>query len=186
MKQLFLLLFACILLTACGTYMSCKEYFGVRSTNNIATYPDSLYYQTDALDLHVGTISRPIMKYDFSFDTLSHYRIMVCGDVFFHQNEYSADSMYWDAVIDSVALKSFYVKKKGFPAEHFSASDKGNRSSGKKSWKKLHIPDSLLLLIREDFYVRMKYTRYRFRKDYQISGISTAYPYELYNSGRNY
>lgn len=179
-------LFLLIIFYGCSTGIQCNEYFGVRSTNNIATYPDSLYYQTDALDFHVGTISRPIMKYDFSFDTLSHYRIMVCGEVFFHQNEYSADSMYWDAVIDSVALKSFYVRKKGFPAELFSASYKGNRISGKKSWKRLHIPDSLLLLIREDYYVRMKYTRFRFRKDYQISGISTAYPYELYNSGRNY
>ena len=175
-----------LLLSSCSTGLRCKDYFGVRSASMISIISDSLCYLTDSLDLSMGVKLRPIMKYDYSFDTLSHYRVVACGNVIFHKSNIDEESTSWEAKIDSVTFDYIIVRKRDFPAEFYSYENKTDAVLNMTPWNKRSLPDSILLKIREDFYVRMKYTKYIFNNDIRLNGISVTYPYELYNSGRNF
>ncbi len=175
-----------LLLYSCSTGLRCKDYFDVRSADMIPNISDSLRYLTDSFDLSVGMKFSPIMKYDYSFDTLSHYRVVACGKVFFHQANTDDDSSSWEVEIDSIAFDYIIVRKRDSPAEFYSYENKTDVGYNKTPWNKRSLPDSILLKIREDFYVRMKYTKYKFKNDFRLNGVSVNYPYELYNSGRNF
>lgn len=165
----------------CGTSMSCKKYFSTLSTKNIPNMNiDSIPFRTDYVDYHVpsgGTISTPVFDFDLKYDTLSRYRIHVLGRIVFAKDSNQPNQF---KSIDSVGITRLVISRNNYPRESYTYN--GRKWENDKSWKECPLPRKVLMKIREDFLIRMKYMRYVLNGEEleRIRGVTSGYFYRLY------
>ena len=154
-----LIILTCLLLVSCGTLMSNEKFFGTVSTKDISNVSiDSVSFRNSYIDgscVSCGTILEPLFDYDIKYDTLSHYKVIVLGEIIFEKDN---DKLH--------SQREFY-------------SDTNHKWSRDKLWKECPLPKYILRKIRNDFLKRKKYTRYIF-KDADASSVSESYCYYLY------
>ena len=181
MKNLQIILLCC-LLASCNTQMPINEFFCIMSTKDVPDVSiDSIQFQRVYIDgscIKCGTIENPLFCDNIRYDTLSRYRVVVVGNVFFEQD---GDSQEEYEKIDSVGIESFIVIRPNSPREFYS----NNPNWSNKRWKECPLPKRVLEEIKKDFLKRMKYKRYRFNKSalgdiLPIKGYGTVYEYRLY------
>ena len=166
---------------SCGTSMSCKKYFSTVSIKSIPNMNiDSIPFRTDYVDYHFpsyGTISTPVFEYDLKYDTLSRYRIDVLGIIVFAKD---SNQPYQFKSIDSVGITRLIISRPNYPRESYTYY--GKKWQSDKSWKECPLPRKLLMKIREDFLIRMKYMRYILNEEdpERIRAVTTGYGYRLY------
>lgn len=171
----------CSIIMSCGTSMSCKKYFSTVSTKNIPNMNiDSIPFHTDYVDYHFpscGSISSPVFDYDLKYDTLSRYRIDVLGIIVFDKNSNQPNQF---KSIDSVGITRLIISRPNYPRESYTYY--GKKWQSDKSWKECPLPRKLLMKIREDFLIRMKYERYILNEEdpERIRAVTTGYSYKLY------
>ena len=172
----------CCLLASCNTQMPINEFFCIMSTKDVPDVSiDSIQFQRVYIDgscIKCGTIENPLFCDNIKYDTLSRYRVVVVGNVFFEQDD---DSQEEYEKIDSVGIESFIVIRPNSPREFYS----NNPNWSNKRWKECPLPKRVLEEIKKDFLKRMKYKRYRFNKSalgdmLPIKGYATQYEYRLY------
>jgi len=179
MKKIVVFLICCIIMS-CGTTMSCKKYFSTLSTRNIPNMTiDSIPFHTDYVDYHFpsyGSISTPVFDYDFKYDTLSRYRIDILGRIVFAKNSNQPNIF---KSIDSVGITRLIISRPNYPRESYSYHGDWQND---KSLKECSLPQKVLMKIREDFLIRMKYMIYILNEEdsERIRTVTTGYGYQLY------
>jgi hypothetical protein len=180
MKKIVTFMLCCIIMS-CGTSLSCKKYFSTLSTENIPNLNiDSIPFHTDCIDYHFpsyGTISTPVFDYDFKYDTLSRYRIVVLGRIVFDNSSNQPNQF---KSIDSVGITRLIISRPNYPRESYTYH--GKKWQSDKPLKECPLPQKILMKIREDFLIRMKYMRYILNEDdpERIKAVTTGYDYRLY------
>ncbi len=173
-----LIILTCLLLVSCGTLMSNEKFFGTVSTKDISNVSiDSVSFRNSYIDgscVSCGTILEPLFDYDIKYDTLSHYKVIVLGEIIFEKDN---DKKNQYKRVDSVKIKSLVIDKLHSQREFYS--DTNHKWSRDKLWKECPLPKYILRKIRNDFLKRKKYTRYIF-KDADASSVSESYCYYLY------
>jgi hypothetical protein len=158
--------------------MSNEKFFGTVSTKDISNVSiDSVSFRTSYIDgscVSCGTILEPLFDYDIKYDTLSHYKVIVLGEIIFEKDN---DKKNQYKRVDSVKIKSLVIDKLHSQREFYS--DTNHKWSHDKLWKECPLPKYILRKIRNDFLKRKKYTRYIF-KDADASSVSESYCYYLY------
>ncbi|RRC96909.1 hypothetical protein [Prevotella sp. OH937_COT-195] len=131
------------------------------------------YERKQYVDYHVpsvGTISDPIIDFDVKYDTLKKYGVGMVGDVMFCKD----DSGYWDTSRkDSIRLREVVILgiREGTVVRY--------NSRNPIDFKKCGIPYEVLSSIREDFFFRMKYTKFDLVKT-KSNGYTYSHYYVLY------
>lgn len=184
MKELVMTVICCMLIS-CGTHMSSERYFSKLSSKQIKDVPlESFEYKTYYIDddcISCGTFSQPQFDFNLKYDTLSHYRVIACGNIFFDESKY-ADSC---EKIDSVEL-SYVIIRGGSDVSPIRLSNNKNKSEMfgqqiEKNWNDNPLPSHVMKTIRNDFFTRMKYRNYKFDlNEIRTGGISVSYIYQLY------
>lgn len=180
MKNVMIFIANCILIIGCRSYIPCTQYFNKVSAGEIESIvEDSLSFKTVYIDnmFHsLGTFSEPNISFDIKYDTLSHYTIIAGGKIFFSGDQ---ERNQIEIKSDSIEMSYIIVKKKGEQAKRYSG-DNSHRSAIDKSWKDCPIPSSIMRKIRKDFFIRMKYRRYRVSNGDSLKGLTVMRQYQLF------
>ena len=173
------------MLISCSTHMSSERYFCKLSTKQIKDVPlESFEYKTYYIDddcISCGTFSEPQFEFNLKYDTLSRYRVIACGNIFFDESM-NADSC---EKIDFVEL-SYVILRGGSNVLPIRLSNNKNRSETfgqqiEKNWHDNPLPSHVMKTIRNDFFTRMKYRKYKFDlNEIRTGGISVSCIYQLY------
>ena len=184
MKELIMTVISCMLIS-CSTHMSSERYFCKLSTKQIKDVPlESFEYKTYYIDddcISCGTFSEPQFELNLKYDTLSRYRVIACGNIFFDESK-NADSC---EKIDSVEL-SYVIIRGGSNVSPIRLSNNKNKSEMlgqqiEKNWNDNPLPSHVMKAIRNDFFTRMKYRKYKLNlNEIRTGGISVSYIYQLY------
>ena len=179
MKKYFFLFLNCILIIGCRSQILCTQYFSTMSAEEIESIAeDTLTFRTSYLD-HMfkshGMILEPNMSFGIKYDTLSRYRVILGGKVFFsiEQEGHSADLKS-----DKIELSYVIVKKEGEKAKRYSCNYR--KSDFNRPLKDCPIPSSIMKEIRKDFFIRMKYQRYRDIYSDSLKGLTVMHEYLLF------
>jgi len=158
--------------------MSCEKFFGTVSTKDIPDVSlDSVSFRTSYIEgdcVSCGTISEPLFDCDIKYDTLSHYSVIVFGNITFDKD--SCQSCDYKRVF-SVEINRLIVQRQHFPREFYS--DDYHKWTHNTPWRKCPFPKSVLKKIRNDFLLRKKYVRYSF-KNIDVNSVTESYHYRLY------
>lgn len=169
----------CIAKTDSDTLLSCEEYFCTVSSKDIPDMSlDSITFITSNIDSHFsecGTVSDPVFDYDIQYDTLSRYQVVVCGTIIFGKDT-NPGKQY--ERVDSVGIRSLFIWNKNSKQREYYSCEY-HRSH--KKWEDCPLPPYILTQIKNDFLIRMKYTRYSLGKGLNImGGIALVRHYMLY------
>ena len=180
MKKFILLLINCFLIIGCGSSIPCTQYFTKKSAEEIEKIAeDTLTFKTSYIDnifKSLGIILEPNIPFDIKYDTLSRYRVIVGGNIFFSN---SPIENLTDIRCDSIELSYVIVKKEGEQAKRFSNKEY-RKSSIDKQWKDCPIPFPIMEEIRKDFFIRMKYQRYKAINKSCAKGLTVMHQYSLF------
>jgi len=124
----------------------------------------------------LGIILEPNIPFDIKYDTLSRYRVIIGGNIFFSNNPIGNLT---DIECDSIELSYVIVKKEGEQAKRFSNKEY-HKSAIDKQWKDCPIPFSIMKEIRKDFFIRMKYQKYKAINRDSINGLTVMHQYSLF------
>lgn len=184
MKELITIV-TCCMLTCCAPYMSSERYFCKLGTQQIKDVPlESLEYKTYHIDddcISCGTFFEPQFEFHLKYDTLSRYRVMACGSIIFGDREGANPC----EKIDSVEL-SYLMIRKGNNVPPICLSNIKSKSEMfgqqiKKNWYDNPLPSHVMRIIRDDFFKRMKYRKYKLSLyETKTNGIRVSYIYQLY------
>ncbi len=179
-KIIFLLIIVeCCLMISCSTSITSEMFFGTTSTKYIPNISmDTLLYRTRYVDSHCiscGSISEPVYNLDIKYDTMSRYRVVIEGKIVFEER--SSNDKFKS--IDSIGITRMIVYKSQSQKEFYTNCTDCNNSIQYKEWKECTIPQKILKVLRKDFLLRMKCTRYSF-KDVDATRISVSHTYRLY------
>ena len=173
-----LIILTCFLLVSCSTLMSSEKFFGTVSTKEIPNVSiDSVPFITSYIEgscVSCGTISEPLFDYDIKYDTLSHYKVIVQGEIIFEKDNHQKNQY---KRVDSVRINRLVIDRLHFQREFYS--DMNHKWGHNTLWKECPLPKKILREIRNDFLKRKKYIRYFF-KDVDVSSVSESYCYHLY------
>ena len=180
MKKFILLLINCFLIIGCGSPIPCTHYFTKKSAEEIEKIAeDTLTFKTSYIDnmfKSLGTILEPNIPFDIKYDTLSRYTIIVGGNIIFSDTQEGHNT---DIKCDSIELSYVIVKREGEKARRYS-----NRIDYKsvidKPWKEGPIPSTIMKEIRRDFFIRMKYRKYRVINNDSLKGLTVMHQYQLF------
>lgn len=168
------------LIIGCSSPMSCKKYFSKLSTEEIEDIDEStLTFRTIYMDYmfkSLGTILEPNIPFDIKYDTLSHYTIIAGGNVFFSREQ---KENVGNIINDTIELSYIIVKKNGTPAKRYSCKSFA-KSVFNNSWKDCPVPFHIMKEIRKDFFIRMKYQKYKSMSNDSIKGITVMHQYQLF------
>lgn len=172
MKKIFLFPIAFIL-SSCSTLVS-NKYLVELSVDDIKddNSENIEYNSSHYIDYHVieaGSISEPKIDFSIKYDTLKKYNICLFADIVFCRD----DSGYWDSSKkDSICLRKIVISS----AENSSVIIDNSKSF---NIKKCKIPKKILLALRDDFFFRMKYTKFDFPRT-KNKAYTYGHNYRLY------
>ena len=169
MKRLLYVLFLSVAISCSIRH---DDFFDTISVKNVRQINiDTIEYITEYMDFHfpeIGTHSLPVFKNSIKFDTLLQYRVRFVGGAVFRTD--SVEDGY--KIIDSVYVSAVHVNYKDNNHVSYTKQDYNN-------WKDCPIPISIILKLREDFYLRMKYQKYQLKLPISRK-VTGAYSYSLY------
>ncbi len=172
MKKIFLFPIAFIL-SSCSTLVSDRYLVGlsaddIKDDNSKTIAYNSSHY----IDYHVpeaGSISEPQIDFSIKYDTLKKYNVCLFADIVFCRD----NSGYWDSSKkDSICLRKMVVSCATNPPIIIGNSDSFNLRECK-------IPKKILLALRDDFFFRMKYTKFDFPRT-KNKAYTYGHNYRLY------
>lgn len=162
-----------LILCSCSSYMSNNYLIGLdvgeikdEIVNDI-TYGDSHF-----VDYHfpeTGRITEPAFDFKLRYDTIRKYNVILFADIIFKRD----DKGYWDSSQkDSICLKKVIITCKNGKPIFIDINKPVNLH-------KMHIPKKFLLSIRDDFFKRMKYTKFELVRTKEKS-YRYGHAYQLY------
>ncbi len=172
MNKIFLFLIVFIL-SSCSTLVSDRYFVGL-SVDDIKddNSKTMVYNCSHYIDYHVpeaGSISEPQIDFSIKYDTLKKYNVCLFADIVFCRD----DSGYWDSSkIDSICLRKIVVSSATNPSIIIDKSESFNLL-------KCKIPKRILLALRDDFFFRMKYTKFDFPRT-KNKAYTYGHNYRLY------
>ena len=170
MKRLLYVLFLSVAIVSCS--IRHDDFFDTISVKNVKQIDiDTTEYTTEYMDYHfpeIGTHSLPVFKNSIKFDTLLQYRVRFVGGAVFRTD--SVEDGY--KIIDSVYVSAVHVNYKDNNHVSYTKQNYNN-------WKDCPIPIPIILKLREDFYLRMKYQKYQLKLPISRK-VTGAYLYYLY------
>lgn len=174
------IILCCTLILGCSSTMPCRQYFSKLSAGEIEDVDEkSLTFRTSYMDFmfkSLGTILEPNIPFDIKYDTLSHYTIIAGGNVFFSREQ---KENVVNIKNDTIELSYIIVKKEGVPAKRYSCKSY-SKSVFNDSWKDCPIPLFIMKEIRKDFFIRMKYQKYKSISNDSLKGITVMHQYQLF------
>ncbi len=177
---MIIIILNCVLIIGCGSPIPCTHYFTQKSAEEIEKIAeDTLTFKTSYIDnmfKSLGIILEPNIPFDIKYDTLSRYTIIVGGNIIFSDTQEGHNT---DIKCDSIELSYVIVKREGEKARRYS-----NRIDYKsvidKPWKECPIPSTIMKEIRRDFFIRMKYRKYRVINNDSLKGLTVMHQYQLF------
>ena len=177
---MIILIVNCILIIGCGSSISYMQYFSKISVGEIEKIAeDTLSFSTSYIDnmfKSLGTISEPNIHFEKKYDTISRYTVIAGGNIIFSKSQ---ERGIGDIKKDSIELSYVIVKKEGDKARCYS-SKTHQKSVIDKQWRGCPIPSSIMKDIRKDFFIRMKYRRYRIVNRDSLKGLTVMHQYQLF------
>lgn len=114
-------------------------------------------------------IEEPLIDLNVKYDIEKKYSVILYCDIIFHETE----DGFWDSSRnDSIKLRRLIITGKDIDNTIY---DKSNPID----FKTCIIPSEILYSIREDFFLRMKYTKFNFGK-IKHRGYTYGHPYLLF------
>ena len=171
MKNIVLFIIS-FLLSSCSTLVSNKYFVGLSVDDINDCNSKNLVYSSHYIDYHVpeaGSISEPQIDFSIKHDTLKKYNISLFADIVFCKD----DSGYWDSSKkDSICLRKIIISSAKYPPMIIDNGELFNM-------KKCKIPKRILLALRDDFFFRMKYTKFNFPRS-KNKAYTYGHNYRLY------
>jgi len=180
MKKCMYIILYYTLIIGCSSTMPCRQYFSKLSTEEIEDVDEkTLTFRTSYMDFmfkSLGTILEPNIPFEIKYDTLSHYTIIAGGNIIFSKEQ---KENVISIKNDTIELSYIIVKKEGVPAKRYSC--KGySKSVFNNTWKDCPIPLYIMKEIRKDFFIRMKYQKYKLICNDSLKGINIMHQYQLF------
>lgn len=172
MNTRILLLFVSFLLVSCRTSNSCDAYFSPVPVDKIKEISSKdLKYKTKS---EYG-IDVPDIDCKIRYDTKSQYTVIVTGHIGLRDIDQTKNSQ----IADTITISDIIIKRKNHDFEFYSNKRKDSQNIKNKPWKEFPLPKSVIEKIRENFLLRMKYSKFHL-KGLEGRGIIYTMGYRLW------
>lgn len=152
MKRLLLCLFV-IAFTACKQYD--EDFFTSISFNDIKEISIPKEYKMIKEDYMLPDspiIEEAMTDFSIRYNTAKKYKVIIYGDVMFHNDGYG----FWDSSRnDSIKLKRLVITGEGIKNTVYDIKNPID-------FKTCIIPSRILYSIRDDFFLKTKFTKFNF------------------------
>ena len=165
-----LLFFVGIVFVSCRTSNSCDAYFSPVPVDKIKV--------KSSQDIKYETVSEygiPHIDCKIRYDTKSHYTVFVTGHIVLRDIDQTKNFQ----IADTVTISEIIIKRKNHDIEYYSNKREESQNIKYKPWKEFPLPRSVSKKIRENFLLRMKYSKFHF-KGLEGRGIIYTMGYKLW------